>query len=237
MAISYTSVVPWGRNLAEYKAMFALSNDDLGKSIISFGDGPASFNSEMTWNKRKVISIDPIYAFSKDKLKQRIADTKDQVAGQVKNNMEKFVWTSIKSPDDLYATRMASMNAFLDDLEQGREEGRYIAHELPAPCPFADNSFSLGLSSHFLLLYTQLGLDFHIRSVQEMLRLCPEIRIFPLLDLNAEPSPFLDPLMEAFRDRCAIEIRRVDYEFQKNGNKMLVMVRNIINKGKKTNFV
>ena len=41
-------VVPWGRSLAEYRAMFALSEADLQRRILGCGDGPASFNAEMT---------------------------------------------------------------------------------------------------------------------------------------------------------------------------------------------
>ena len=38
---------PWGRNLAEYSAMFKLSSTELEASILGCGDGPASFNAEM----------------------------------------------------------------------------------------------------------------------------------------------------------------------------------------------
>ena len=42
------SVVPWGRNLDEYRCKFRLSDDDMKKRIAGFGDGPASFNFEAT---------------------------------------------------------------------------------------------------------------------------------------------------------------------------------------------
>lgn len=32
-------VVPWGRNLNEYKLMFNLSYEDFSKKIAGFGDG------------------------------------------------------------------------------------------------------------------------------------------------------------------------------------------------------
>ena len=57
-------VVPWGRSLAEYRAMFTLSEEDLQKRILGCGDGPASFNAEMTASgKPTVTSVDPLYAF------------------------------------------------------------------------------------------------------------------------------------------------------------------------------
>ena len=54
----------------------------------------------------------------------------------------------------------------------------------------------------------------------EMLRVAGEVRIFPLLDVNSERSPYLTPVMEKFADSQP-EIRRVDYEFQRGGNEML----------------
>jgi len=43
-----TEVVPWGRTFAEYQLMFGLSQADLEAQILGCGDGPASFNAEMT---------------------------------------------------------------------------------------------------------------------------------------------------------------------------------------------
>lgn len=54
-------VVPWGRTLAEYELMFNLSEVDLNLKILGCGDGPASFNAEMTKQGHRVVSIDPIY--------------------------------------------------------------------------------------------------------------------------------------------------------------------------------
>ena len=48
MAFCLDSVVPWGRNLNEYRLMFQLTDDDMKKRIAGFGDGPASFNFEAT---------------------------------------------------------------------------------------------------------------------------------------------------------------------------------------------
>ncbi len=49
-------VVPWGRSLLEYKLMFNLSEVDLNSKILGCGDGPASFNAEMTALKYDVVS-------------------------------------------------------------------------------------------------------------------------------------------------------------------------------------
>ena len=65
MAFELKNTVPWGRTLEEYKGIFSLSDKDLDKKIISFGDGPASFNSEMTELGKSVLSSDPNISFLK----------------------------------------------------------------------------------------------------------------------------------------------------------------------------
>ena len=40
MAFKLDSVVPWGRNLSEYRSMFCLTDEDMRKRIAGFGDGP-----------------------------------------------------------------------------------------------------------------------------------------------------------------------------------------------------
>ena len=42
MPFSIDEVVPWGRRLDEYRAMFDLSECDLKRRILGCGDGPAS---------------------------------------------------------------------------------------------------------------------------------------------------------------------------------------------------
>ena len=227
MAFELKNVVPWGRNLDEYTRMFSLNKSDLNMRIISFGDGPASFNKEMTELKRNVVSIDPIYQFTRDELIKRINETKDIVIEQTKNNLDNYTWSNIKSIQELEQIRIASMTNFLSDFELGKSQGRYIYHELPNRINFDNLSFDLGLSSHFLIMYSQLGLDFHIASFKEMLRLCREIRIFPILNLDSKKSEILDDLIKEFQTNYIIEIQRVDYEFQKGGNEMLTIKQNI----------
>jgi len=223
MAFELKNTVPWGRNLEEYSKIFDLIDEDFSCRIISFGDGPASFNSEMTKLNRSVVSIDPIYQFSKDELKQRIAETKETVIEQTKSNVANFVWKNIRDVDHLERIRMDAMTQFLDDFEVGKEQGRYQYHELPNRTEFTDLQFDLGLSSHFLILYSQLGVDFHIQSITEMLRICKEIRIFPLLNLDAKKSEVLKSIIAHFKPDFEIEIKAVSYEFQKGGNEMLVI--------------
>lgn len=223
MAFQLSSVVPWGRNMAEYQLMFQLTEHDRSKKIAGFGDGPASFNCEATARGYSVTSFDPVYRFSKDALEKRIEEVRADVMAQMAENRENYVWTHIKSLDDLERTRMSAMELFLSDYEKGKDERRYICHELPDRVPFADDAFDLGLSSHFLLMYTMLGYEFHIRSITEMLRVCKEVRIFPVVDLDAQETDLITNVMAYLKQHYFAEVRKTDYEFQKGGNKMLIL--------------
>lgn len=223
MAFKLNSVVPWGRNLEEYKLMFCLDENDMSKKIAGFGDGPACFNCEVTNKGGHVISFDPIYQFSKEEIQERIEEVRVTVMQQMKENMDNYVWTHIKDLEDLENIRMSAMKKFLSDYEQGKKEGRYVFHELPDTLPYEPDSFDLGLSSHFLLMYTALGYDFHVRSIAEMLRVCKEIRIFPIVDLDANKTDLIKNVIDYFRKDYNVKIVGTGYEFQKGDNKMLVI--------------
>lgn len=122
MAFELKNVVPWGRNLKEYKSMFKLTDADLNKQIISIGDGPASFNYEMTRLSKSVVSLDPIYQFTESELTQRIEETKDIVIEQMSKNKDNFIWTNYKDIEELESVRLSAMNDFLKDFEIGKKE-------------------------------------------------------------------------------------------------------------------
>ncbi len=55
-----------------------------------------------------------------------------------------------------------------------------------------------------------------------MVRVAKEIRIFPLVDVNAVPSAYLERITKELTENgYRITIENVDYEFQKGGNQML----------------
>ena len=225
MAFKLNSVVPWGRNIEEYKEMFLLTDGDMKKKIAGFGDGPASFNRQATELGCSVTSFDPIYAFSKQQLQARISEVKDIVMQQMAENAENYVWDKIRSLDELEQTRMSAMKMFLDDYEQGRKEGRYICHELPNRLSFPDDSFDIGLSSHFLLMYTSLGYDFHIKAISEMLRVCRQVRIFPLCDLDSNDSEMIQSVIDHFAQGFDTQIKQTPYQFQKGADRLLIISR------------
>lgn len=222
MPIHYENIVPWGRAYIEYVNMFDLKPDFLSKKVLGCGDGPAAFNSVGNAFGGNITSIDPIFSLSKKDIEKRINETFGEVINQTKLNADKFNWEMYGSVEALGKIRMKSMLQFLNDFEQGLEEGRYIAAELPN-LPFADNTFDLALCSHFLFLYSEhLDLDFHLKAIDEMLRVASEVRIFPVVDLNANRSVHLDAVLNKYPNS---ELLTVNYEFQKGGNQMLKIER------------
>jgi len=222
MPITYDRVVPWGRSFDEYVNMFNLTEHDLTRKILGCGDGPASFNKIMRERGNTMISIDPIYQFSAAQIQERIDVTYQKVMEQTRQNAEKFLWTTIPSVDELGRVRMNAMQEFLADYDAGIAEGRYRFEELPSLL-FADGAFDLALCSHFLFLYSDnLSEEFHRSAIAEMLRVAREVRIFPLLDLNANISRYVEPMIAHFSaNGYQVEILDVDYEFQRGGNQMM----------------
>ena len=222
MTFRLEQVVPWGRSFEEYTAMFTLTGGDLEKRILGCGDGPAGFNARLTKQGGRVVSTDPLYRFSATEIRERIDAAFDEVLEQTRKNHDEFVWTSIRSVEELGAVRMAAMEEFLEDYSAGLKEGRYLQAALPS-LPFDDRSFDLALCSHFLFLYSdQFSLDFHLEAVRELCRVAREVRIFPLLELGAITSRHLEPLIKQLEtEGYSLEIIPVNYEFQKGGNKVL----------------
>jgi hypothetical protein len=226
MAFSLDRAVPWGRSLAEYRRMFALTKEQFRIRILGCADGPASFNAEATALGASVVSVDPIYAFSQSQIRHRIQVTYPQMIEQARQNYSEFVWSEISSVEDLGRLRMASMARFLDDYDAGRQCGRYLAAELPS-LPFEDQAFELALCSHFLFLYAnQFSLEFHVDSIVELCRVAKEVRIFPLLELGSAPSRHVFRVTDCLRRLgFNVKIETVDYQFQRGGNQMMRIAR------------
>lgn len=228
MVMKLETVVPFGRSLAEYRLMFDLSPEDLQKrSILGVGDGPASFNAEGNRQGFKIISVDPIYQFNKVEIKQRFDAVVDDIVNQIIATPDSWVWNYHKTPQDLKASRIETIETFLQDYDRGKSEGRYRTGELPQ-LNFKNRTFDLALCSHFLFLYAeQLDYNFHLSAIAEMLRVSQEVRIFPLLTLMQETYPNLELIIAHFKNMgYSVSIDKVPYEFQPGGNKMLAIREN-----------
>jgi len=202
--------------------MFVLTEDDLRRRVLGCADGPAGFNAEATRRGMRVTSCDPLYAFSAEQIRERIAATAEDILEQTRRNRDEFVWDEITSLEHLQRLRMSAMEDFLADYDAGRSEGRYVAAGVPS-LPFPDESFDLAICSHFLFLYSeQLGPQFHEDAIIEMCRVASEVRIFPLIALGAVPSPFVERAIANMRElQYTVTIDRVPYEFQYGANEMM----------------
>jgi hypothetical protein len=226
MRYELSKVHPWGRSFDEYVRMFNLKDKDLNGTILGCADGPAGFNAEMYRRGCRVISCDPIYRFTKQQLKAQIKGASVKIIEQTKKNMDNFMWSSIGSIKELRDIRHSAMRKFLDDFEKGKQQGRYIVAELPV-LPFEDRAFDIALCSHFLFLYSdRLSLEFHRESIAQLCRVADDVRIFPLIDLDLKPSPYVQTIASDLeKDGFTVSIEQVNYEFQRGGNKMLRIIR------------
>ncbi|HEV8603967.1 MAG TPA: hypothetical protein VGQ99_01300 [Tepidisphaeraceae bacterium] len=219
MPVKLESIVPWGRSFDEYVRMFALSEGDLGRSILDCAAGPSSFGAEMKGRGGRVICADPIYEFSGTDIRSRVEAVRDDMMRQVRGQMGQFCWEYFRAPADLEEVRMGAMERFLEDF--AKDEGRegYRVGSLPK-LEFGDGEFELALCSHFLFLYSdRLDEAFHIASVRELLRVAREVRIFPVTEMGGRESPHLPAVRGEFRT----ELVRVEYEFLRGAKEMLVV--------------
>jgi hypothetical protein len=202
-----------------------LSPKDLAGRTLGCADGPASFNAEGTAMGCRVISCDPVYALPADEIEQRVRACLDKVMPQIIEKRHELIWDRpFRDPDDLRARRLLALKLFRADFEAGRAAGRYVTASLPK-LPFATGEFDLAVVSQFLFLYSD-KIHYHVEAVDELLRVAKEVRIFPIVTLEGEPSPHFDPndsRLKAMGFQC--ERRRVDYEFVRGANEVYIIRR------------
>lgn len=224
MPFTLSEVVPWGRSYDEYVAMFSLSPADLSGRILGCSDGPSGFNSTFSVKGGSIVSVDPIYCFTTEEIKNRIRKTYEGVLAQTRKNKDEFIWETISTVEELGRIRMSAMESFLRDYAKGKADGRYQAGSLPR-LSFQDKKFDLALCSHFLFLYSgQFSEEFHLASIRELCRVAKEARIFPILELGSKKSRHLQAVTNGLKkENYRIEIQKVSYQFQKGGNEMLII--------------
>jgi hypothetical protein len=216
-------IVPWGRSFDEYRRMFALTEHDLAGRIFGCGDGPASFNAELTATGGAVVSGDPLYRLDAEQIGECIDRTFETVMRQTEDNVDEFVWGPVIADlGSLRTARRDAMALFLDDFARVGRRGRYIGCELPR-LPFRRGAFDLAVCSHLLFLYSaQLSADFHVEAIVELCGVAAQVRVFPVLELGSRRSRHLDVVVERVTAAgLDVDIVDVDYEFQRGGNQML----------------
>ena len=140
-------VVPWGRELDEYAAMFDLDLDAWPERVLGCSDGPASFNAEASARGLTVCSCDPIYVFPKEAIAHRIEVTRDRILEQTHANREEFVWRRFRDPEEVALVRMRAMQPSFSTTST-RASARGATSPPPCrACPFP-SARSIWRSAH-----------------------------------------------------------------------------------------
>lgn len=219
-------IVVIGRTFEEYLRMFNLQREELaGRSILDCPAGACSFTAEANRLGAEAVAADIAYCHSAAVLMEKGIQDIEHAMLELEKVQDHFLWNEFKSIGELKQARTEALTASTRDRQQNGEH--YIQAALPK-LPFADLSFELTLSAHFLFMYSdRLDYNFHLQSLQEMMRVTSgEIRIFPLVDLSSRRYEELGQLTEYVHAQgwCADELR-VPYEFQKGANTMLRLKR------------
>lgn len=221
MTIVVKDLLLSGHDLNDYQHMFDLNDDDLQKKVITCASGFDSFNAEMTHLGHKVVSCARNYDLGKSDMLDLIANNLDRLQKHVSNNLDDFLLADSKDLKEVEQKWTRAATLFLNDYEQGQQQKRYRADVLPS-LQFDDYDFDIALCSHFLFSLGTISEQAHIDYIKEMARVAKEVRLFPLNDVNGEVSDVLGPVMLALQqDNYFVEVRQVDYEFQRGGNAML----------------
>jgi SAM-dependent methyltransferase len=212
------------RSLAEYRAMFALTDEDLTRSILDCPGGAASFTAEVNGAGGRVTACDPIYARPARVITDLSHEDLRRARGYIRRNPDEFVWRFFDGPEVYRASRSRSVEMFLADLAD--RPGRYVAAAIPT-LPFADRAFDLALSSHLLFSYAdRLDRAFHLDGIRELTRVATEVRVFPLVPMGFTANPDL-PSMVAELNSTGFRatVHTVGYELQRGATRMLRVVR------------
>ncbi|KTD61408.1 class I SAM-dependent methyltransferase [Legionella spiritensis] len=215
-------LVVWGHHVDEYMEMFDLSATDLQGKILEYGCGPSAVNAELDGQAALRISCDPLFNLDMATLNSKAALIFADMIDKVTREQDKFDFSGYGSLERFIEKRRDGVNTFFADYLSGKKAKRYQGiHEIALP--FADFTFDLALSSHYLFaeLYDQ-DIQFHIRAIKELARVAREVRIFPLIDRYGQPSSFLGPvLLDLQQSNYGAEVRSVAYHLQPEGNAML----------------
>jgi hypothetical protein len=212
-----------GRTFAEYLRMFDLMNESLDdQQILDCPAGPCSFVAEARTRGVDAIGADILYNHSSAALTQRATDDIGRAMSALDGVEHLYRWEFYDDIADLTAYREQAATQFLRDYATNGEQ--YVHAELPQ-LPFADRAFDLVLSAHFLFLYDdRFSLTFHLDTIREFVRVCGQLRIFPLHGFDGEQSELVADVVDALRaDGYGVRLETVPFEFQRGADQMLVV--------------
>ncbi len=222
--MSLKDIVLIGRTFEEYHKMFELDNLPKNEHILDVASGVSSFCAEASAKGYNVTASDRIYTSGPLEIERKCRQDLNNVIEQLPSLVDLYIWNFFKDVRGLRTHREKAYKLFIEDFKTFGKK-RYVPVQYPLT-DFKDEQFSVSLVSHFLFLYEDhINYDFHRTVIKELLRITSkEIRIFPIVNLRGKKSKYVDCLMrDNDFNNLKISIRKVGYEFLKNGNEMMLI--------------
>ena len=212
-----------GRSWSEYMKMFNLEKAYLkNKKILDCAAGASSFTAHLANQGFDITAVDILYDLKPDELENKCYEHLKLLVKSLSEIKSSFVWSFFPNVGELERYRQNTCQEFSVDYQRHPE--RYIPTDLNS-LPFPDNEFNLVLCSHLLFIYDhRLDYEFHYNSIKEMLRVCKgDLRIYPLVKHHEQKSAYVEKIRKDFQDYVQMELVKVDYQFRKGGNEMMVL--------------
>ena len=182
--------------------MYSLEESDLaGVKVLDCPGGPDALVAGGLERGLDIHAIDPQYVDNPDVLEAR--GRKEIIDSMVQLQKDPDQAWDQEKADEFQRLKLVALEQFVVAFREHPE--RYQVGSLPN-LPVDDDSFDLALSGNFLFAYASLergglmsnddlGLDFHIEAVRELVRVASEVRIFPTFALTgpARRQEFVEP--------------------------------------------
>ncbi|WP_025026840.1 class I SAM-dependent methyltransferase [Caldalkalibacillus mannanilyticus] len=214
------------RSYQEYLDMFMLDEEVMARGpVLDVASGASSFVQEMNKKGYKATAVDPMYQEDASFLQRRGLDEIEESTKKLADVQHLFQWAYYGSLENHYNNRKDSLAKFIADYQGNSVEPRYKYGTLPN-LPFGDETFSLILCSHFLFLYgEQFDYSFHLKAVQELLRICApggEIRIYPIVGFDGEDNPQINRLIQELQSEgVRVSLAPTTFRFLKGATRYL----------------
>ncbi|WP_017319022.1 class I SAM-dependent methyltransferase [Mastigocladopsis repens] len=226
--IQLDRVVFFGRTLSEYVKFFNLDLSHWQSSkILDCPSGAASFVAEACQMGIHAVACDLLFHLDTKVIIEKGNADYNHVVERISLVPHLYNWEVYGGIEGFKEYRKTAFQRFAADYENGKAQGRYIPVELPK-LPFADKSFDLVLSGHFLFVYSdEFNYTFHLNTILELYRVCSkEVRIYPLHGKDAKIYPLMNHLINDLNSlEISTEIVEVPWEFQKGSHQMLQLIR------------
>lgn len=216
------------RSFQEYVDMFQLSNPLFTPGpILDVAAGASSFTAEANRNGYHAIAVDPLYRLDPQIIHTHGQREIEESTAKLTGLKDFYDWSYYGSLEAHQRNRERSLQVFVRDYSAN--PSRYIDATVP-DTGLEGNRYALILCSHFLFLYAdQFDVEFHIRAIRELIRLCRpggEIRLYPLSTLKRERYPHMTTLLDAIRsDGVTADITPTPFRFLQSADAYLRIVK------------